>query len=168
VVAGDVAVAIFGPSGGTLIAALALLVVLASVNGNVFVTPRVVFAMARDGLLPPSLARVNRGGSPWPAVLVVGAAASVLAISGTFEVLLAIAIVLVMVLDGVTAAALVVLRRREPAAPFRVPVFHAVVFGFIAIYAALLAVSIVDDPSLAVTAGTFVAAAAAFSVLAVR
>src|SRR5258705_55772 len=50
-VAADVAVAIFGEHGGTLVAALALLVVLASLNGNLFVTPRVVFALARDWLL---------------------------------------------------------------------------------------------------------------------
>src|SRR5262249_45062479 len=54
-VAGDVAVAILGDRGGAVIAALALLVVLASINGNVFVTPRVVFAIARDGLLPRAL-----------------------------------------------------------------------------------------------------------------
>lgn len=59
-VAGDVAQAIFGARGGTLMTALALLVVLASLNGNLFVTPRVVFGLSRDGLGPLALSRVNR------------------------------------------------------------------------------------------------------------
>ena len=39
-------------------------VLLACLNGNLFVTPRVVFGLARDGLAPRALARVNRGGTP--------------------------------------------------------------------------------------------------------
>src|SRR2546422_1901287 len=40
-VPGDVAAAVSGAGGGALVAALALLVVVASLNGNLFVTPRV-------------------------------------------------------------------------------------------------------------------------------
>jgi len=138
-------------------------VALASINGNVFVTPRVVFAIARDGLAPPILARINRGGSPWAALLVVGAVAIALAVTGTFEQLLSLAIVLVLVTDGVTALALVVLRRREPAAPFRVPAFSLVTGAFIAIYGALLAVGVVDDPTLAAYAGAVIGGAAALA-----
>src|SRR5216117_3301029 len=50
-VAGDAAAAIFGTNGNLVITVLALLVVLASFNGNVFVTPRVLFGLARDGLV---------------------------------------------------------------------------------------------------------------------
>ena len=59
-VAADVATTIFGAPGGLMIAAVALVVTLASLNGNIFVTPRVLFGLARDGLAPASLARVNR------------------------------------------------------------------------------------------------------------
>jgi basic amino acid/polyamine antiporter, APA family len=159
-VAGDVAVAILGDRGGAVIAALALLVVLASINGNVFVTPRVVFAIARYGLLPRALARVNRGGSPGAAVLVVGAAALGLAITGTFEQLLGLSITLVLVIDGATALALVRLRRRSPGAAFSVPAFPVVAGGFIGVYAALLAAAAVDDPRRALVAGGILAAAA--------
>lgn len=147
-VAGDVAVAILGDRGGAVIAALALLVVLASINGNVFVTPRIVFAIARDGLLPRALAGVNRGGSPWAAVLVVGAAS------------LGLAITLVLVIDGATALALVRLRRRSPGAAFSVPAFPVVAGGFIGVYAALLAAAAADDPQRALVAGGILAAAA--------
>src|SRR5206468_3240183 len=72
-VAADVATAIVGARAGAVVAGLALLVVLASLNGNIFVTPRVLFGLAREGLAPGALARVNRGGTPWGAMLLVGA-----------------------------------------------------------------------------------------------
>src|SRR5207245_3985778 len=72
-VPGDVAAAVSGAGGGALVAALALLVVVASLNGNLFVTPRVIFGMAREGLAPAALAGVDRGGTPWGATLRVWA-----------------------------------------------------------------------------------------------
>ena len=58
-VAGDAAEAIFGRRAGAVMSGLALLVVLASLNGNLFVTPRVIFGLSRDGLGPRVLSRVN-------------------------------------------------------------------------------------------------------------
>src|SRR5574341_923076 len=136
-VAGDVAQAIFGAKGGTVMAALALLVVLASLNGNVFVTPRVIFGLARDGLAPSVFARVNAGGTPWVAMLLVGATAIALAAKGTFEKLLGLAITLILVVDGAMVLALVRLRRRHPDAPFRVPLYPLVPLLFAGVYAAL-------------------------------
>jgi len=137
-VAGDVAAAIFGAKGGTIIAVVALLVVLASLNGNIFVTPRVIFGLARDGLGPAALARVNAGGTPWAAMLLVGGVSMALAATGTFNQLLALAIVLILVIDGLTVAALFRLRARQPEAPFRVPFYPFVPALFIAVYGALL------------------------------
>jgi APA family basic amino acid/polyamine antiporter len=136
-VAGDVAGAIFGARGGSLVAILALLVVLASLNGNIFVTPRVLFGLARDGLGPRLLARVNPGGTPWAAMLLVGLFSMLLAASGTFVQLLSIAIVLILVIDAVAVAALFRLRARQPEAPFRVPYYPWVPAIFIGVYAAL-------------------------------
>lgn len=137
-VAGDLAAAVFGETGAAVVAVLALLVVLASLNGNVFVTPRVFFGLARDGLAPSGLARVNRGGTPWSAMLLVGGVAVALAATGTFEQLLAFAIVLVLVVDGVAALALFVLRTRRAHAPFRVPLYPVLPAVFVAVYAVLL------------------------------
>src|SRR5881628_49243 len=81
---GDVAATLTGARGGTVVAALAVLVVLASLNGNIFVTARVIFGLARDGLGPRALALVNRGGTPWVAMLLVGVVTIALAASGTF------------------------------------------------------------------------------------
>ena len=134
-VPGDVVSALFGAGGGTLVAGLALLVVLASLNGNVFVTPRVIFG----------LARVNTGGTPWAAMLLIGAVSTALAVTGTFERLLGLAIALVLVIDSWTVLALLRLRARTPLAPFRVPLYPLVPAVFLLVYAALFVGMAVAD-----------------------
>src|SRR5438132_484908 len=84
-----------------------------------------------------ALARVNRGGTPWVAMLVVGAVAVGLTATGTFEKLLGLAIAEVLVIDGLTVAALFPLRAREPRAPFSVPGYPAVPILFIGVYLVL-------------------------------
>jgi basic amino acid/polyamine antiporter, APA family len=151
-VAADVATAILGASGGAVVAALALLVVLASLNGNVFVTPRVLFGLARDRLAPARLAEVNAGGTPWVAMLLVGAVAIALATTGTFEWLIGLAIVWILVIDGWAVLALFRLRRREPIAPFRVPLYPWVPLALFAVYGALFVGTAVAQPVLIVEA----------------
>ncbi len=158
-VAADVATAILGAQGGAAVAGLALLVVLASLNGNVFVTPRVLFGLARDGLAPAALARVNSGGSPWTAMLLIGAFAIALAATGTFEWLIGLAIVLILVIDSLTVLALFRLRAREPAAPFGVPGYPLVPVLFLAVYFALLVGTAVAQPQLVAVAVAVLGAA---------
>jgi APA family basic amino acid/polyamine antiporter len=158
-VAADAAAAIFGARGEAVIAALALIVVLASLNGNVFVTPRVLFGMAREGLAPAVLARVNRGGTPWVAMLVVGAVALGLAATGTFGDLLSLAIVLILLIDGFVVAALFRLRARAPEAPFLVPLFPALPVLFLLIYAALFVGTALAQPLVVVKAAAVLVAA---------
>jgi amino acid transporter len=151
-VAADVAIAILGASGGAVVAALALLVVLASLNGNVFVTPRVLFGLARDRLAPPALANVNAGGTPWVAMLLVGGVAIALAATGTFERLISLAIVWILVIDGWAVLALFRLRRREPIAPFSVPLYPWVPLALFGVYGALFVGTAVAQPMLIVQA----------------
>jgi APA family basic amino acid/polyamine antiporter len=166
-VAGDVAEAIFGARAGTLMAALALLVVLASLNGNLFVTPRVVFGLARDGLGPPALARVNAGGSPSTAMVLVGVVSAALAATGTFENLLSLAIIFVLITDGFMVLVLFRLRARTPQAPFRVPLYPAVPLVFLATYAALFVGAVLQQPGVsAVAVASLIATYALYSLTA--
>ena len=146
-VPGDVIAAVVGPRAGGAIAGLALLVLLAGLNGNLFVTPRVLFGLSRDGLGPASLARVNAGGTPAPAMLLVGGVSLLLAASGTFERLLSLAIVLVLVTDGFMVLVLFRLRARRAAAPFRVPLYPAVPLAFLSVYALLLIGALWQQPA---------------------
>ena len=146
-VPGDVIAAVVGPRAGGAIAGLALLVLLAGLNGNLFVTPRVLFGLSRDGLGPASLARVNAGGTPAPAMLLVGGVSLLLAASGTFERLLSLAIVLVLVTDGFMVLVLFRLRARGAAAPFRVPFYPAGPLAFLSVYALLLIGALWQQPA---------------------
>jgi basic amino acid/polyamine antiporter, APA family len=145
-VPGDVIAAVLGARAGGVIEALALLVLLASLNGNLFVTPRVLFGLSRDGLGPATLARVNRGGTPGPAMLVIGVVALLLAATGTFERLLSLAIVLVLATDGFMVLVLFRLRAQTATAPFRVPLYPAVPLAFLSVYALLLAGALWQQP----------------------
>ncbi len=145
-VAGDVAEAIFGARAGTLMAALALVVVLASLNGNVFVTPRVVFGLARDGLAPSLLTRVNAGGTPWTSMILVASVAIALAATGTFEKLLALAIALVLVIDGFMVLVLFRLRRMGGRAVFHVPLYPYLPLALLLIYVALFLGAAAQQP----------------------
>ncbi len=138
-VAEDLVAAIFGGRAGTVMAALALLVVLGSLNGNLFVTPRVVFGLSRDGLGPAALGRVNAGGTPSTAMVLVSVVAMILLATGSFERLLSLAIVFILLTDAFMVAVLLRLRAREPEAPFHVPLYPLLPLLFALIYLLLFA-----------------------------
>jgi len=75
-------------------------------------------------LAPGAFARVNAGGTPWVAMLAVGVFAIALAATGTFELLLGLAIIQVLLIDSWAVVALFRLRARDGPArsAFRVPV----------------------------------------------
>ena len=151
-VAGDAAEAMFGPRAGAVMSALALLVVLASLNGNLFVTPRVVFGLSRDGLGPRVLSRVNAGGTPWTALLLVAVVAALLAATGTFERLLSLAITFILVTDGFMVVVLFRLRAARPSAPFRVPLYPLVPLLFLGTYVLLLVGALIQQPGITLAA----------------
>jgi len=116
--AGAAAEAVFGPRGATVIGVVAILSLLASVNGNTLTAPRVIYAMSRDRLFWRGASRVNRGGTP-TASLALSTAAAVLMIvfSGTIQgVLAALAFFFVTNL-ALVFLSVFVLRRREPETP---------------------------------------------------
>jgi len=151
-VAGDVAAAIFGARAGTLMAGLALVVVLASLNGNVFVTPRVVFGLARDGLAPRLLTRVNAGGTPWTAMILVACLATALAATGTFEKLLSLAIALILIIDGFMVLVLFRLRRLGGRSVFHVPFYPYAPLALLLTYAALFLGAVLQQPQVTAVA----------------
>src|SRR2546427_795391 len=69
----------------------------------------------------------------------VGGVAIALAATGTFELLIGLAIVLILVIDGLAIVALFRLRAREGAAPFSVPWYPIVPLLLHVVYGALLA-----------------------------
>jgi APA family basic amino acid/polyamine antiporter len=92
---------------------------------------------------------VSAGGTPWTALLLVGAVSMALAATGTFERLLSFAIQLVLLTDGFMVLVLFRLRRRAAAAPFRVPLYPLLPAAFLSLYTVLFVVAARAQPLLA-------------------
>ena len=112
-----------GPAGQRFTAIVAILTTAATANAVLVVTSRVSFAMARDGLLPGALARVQtRTGAPWVSVLLNGVLLALVALAGSVELAAAVGGFLYVLHFLFTLVALVQLRRRGgPVPAFRVP-----------------------------------------------
>jgi basic amino acid/polyamine antiporter, APA family len=83
--AADTMRALLGPSGGTFIAAGIAISTFGFLDLVILVTPRVLQAMAADGVFFPSLARLHpRYRTPTRAILLEAAWAVVLTLTGTF------------------------------------------------------------------------------------
>lgn len=104
--------------GGSLPAILfaigAMAAVTGVINAGVMSAPRVIFALARDKLLPGFFTSVNRGGSPDMATLMTALATIALAMTGSFALIFG----LIALMDTVGAvlidSSIFVLRRKEP------------------------------------------------------
>jgi APA family basic amino acid/polyamine antiporter len=123
-VAADAMKLVVGPIGGSIIAVVILCSIAGAANGNVLTAPRVFFAMAKDGLFFPKLAAVHpKFLTPHVSILATGAWAAVLSLSGTFEQLATYVIFGQWIFFGLTAGAVMVLRRTRPdlARPYRTP-----------------------------------------------
>ncbi len=118
-----IAQVVFGPGGATVMAVLILFSTFGCNNGLILAGARVTYAMAQDGLFFRHAGRLNRHGVPGIALLVQGAWASVLCLSGTYGQLLDYVVFAVLLFYILTVGALFVLRRRRPQAerPTRAP-----------------------------------------------
>lgn len=116
-VAADAAARLVGPAGATAITVAAMLSILGFVNVVILATPRVFFAMARDGLFLEAAARVHpRWRSPHVAIAVMGAWAIVLLLvsGGDVDLLLGAVVFADWIFFGLGAASVFVLRRTRP------------------------------------------------------
>jgi APA family basic amino acid/polyamine antiporter len=115
--AADAAMLVFGRYGRQFILLISVVGVLSTINAGLMLTPRILFSMARDGLLPQSVTSVNQGGTPTVALLLCWFAGILLILTGTFESLVAIASILFVAIYLPVFASLLVLRRKEPDLP---------------------------------------------------
>jgi amino acid transporter len=86
------AMAHLGPGFRVLMLAGTAFAMLGMIAGDILGTPRMLFAFARDGLLPGSLGRVHpRTHTPYVAILSYAALAMILALTGSFAELAVLA-----------------------------------------------------------------------------
>jgi APA family basic amino acid/polyamine antiporter len=117
----DVADVAFGPNGKIVMTVFAIVALLSILNSNLMAGPRIIFAMARDGLFFKKAAEVNEGGTPAVALGTSILFGVPLILLGSFDTLLAINAFTFILLYLSGFVALIVLRRREPdlERPFR-------------------------------------------------
>ncbi len=109
-----VAAIVFGKMGTLFIIAVTVLSMLGTLSGEILSVPRVLFAGARDGLMPKPLGKVHpRFNTPHIAIWIYTAIGFIMAVSGGFKQLaiLASASMLLMYLGVVLAT--IKLRRKE-------------------------------------------------------
>ena len=121
---GDCAERALGGPGRTIIIVAAIVSTLGYVSGDMLATPRLLFAFARDGLLPARFGAVHaRFRTPYVAIIAYAVAACALAASGSFRMLAVLSAVGILLVDLACCLAVLELRRRDlraERAPFRV------------------------------------------------
>jgi APA family basic amino acid/polyamine antiporter len=155
-IAADALAAAVGPSGAAIVSALILMSILGSANANILTAPRVFFAMAKDGLFFARAGAVHpRYRTPHVAIVAMGAWTAVLAMSGTFEQLLAYVVFGLWLFFGLTVGAVLILRRTRPdlPRPVRVWGFPATPIVFLASTVFIAVSALVTGPRNAI-AGT--------------
>ena len=124
---------IFGGYSSQIVTSIMLVSLLGIINASFLFTPRVMFALSRDGLFFRSGAMVNAGGTPTTALLITTVVAIMLAGIGSFDKLFAFTALFSVLVDVAAFGTIFVLRWREPdlPRPFRArgyPVLPAIVF----------------------------------------
>ena len=159
-VAADAIGTILGPVAGAVVSALILVSIFSALNGLVLTTPRMYYAMARDGLFFKRLASVHpRFGTPAFAIVTLTVWGGLLAASGTFSQLLTYAVFTGWIFYALGAVAVMVLRRSEPNAvrPFRVPGYPVTPLLFVVAAVLLVLNTIVTQPGISAIGLGFVA-----------
>jgi basic amino acid/polyamine antiporter, APA family len=104
----------FGKWGPVIIIAVTAVAMLGTLGGDILCVPRILFAGARDGLLPKPLAKVHpRFATPHIAIAFYAALGFLLAISGGFKQLATIASASVLIIYLGVALAAIKLRKKD-------------------------------------------------------
>jgi len=130
------AVRTFWGTGGVMFISLLILVTtLGCTNASILTGARPYYAMAREKLFHPGIAKINNANVPSNSLLWQGIWASVLVLSGSFDQLTDMLIFAVFIFYGATTLGVFILRHRMPDAhrPYKVwgyPVVPAIFILF--------------------------------------
>jgi basic amino acid/polyamine antiporter, APA family len=154
-VAADVAQQLVGPAGVAFVSLVVMISTFGGLNGSMFTGPRILFAMADDGMLFRVLARVHpRFRTPSVAISFVALMAAIFVLLGTFEQLADAFVTAIVPFYALAVASVFAFRRRSDYnPPFRVPFYPVVPALFIVSTVMLLGNAIVDPGSRWATLG---------------
>ena len=142
-IAAEAASRALGPAGEAFVAVAILISTFGCVNGLTLAGPRVVYAMARDGLFFKKMGEIHaQYRTPARALVLHGVVAAALTLTGTYSDLLTLTAFSSLLFNILTVVGLFVLRRREPGLqrPYRavgypvLPALYVVVSAFFLVY----------------------------------
>lgn len=148
-VAADAVTVVLGSTAGSLVAMMIIVSMFSAAHSVVITSPRVYFAMARDGVFFGKLAEVHpRFGTPAFAIITSCIWAAVLAATGTFEQLLTYVVFVGWIFYALGAAAVIALRIKRPEVPrpFRVPGYPVTPLLFVLAAIATVGNQVVEQP----------------------
>src|ERR1700682_2858587 len=140
---------VLGNISGKMVAVTILISMCSAASDIMHTSPRVCYAMARDGLFFKRLSDVHpRFGTPAFAVIAATVWAAVLAVTGTFQQLLTYVVFVGWIFYALAAASIFVYRQRLPDAerPYRVPGYPFTPLAFVVAAVALVVNTIVSQP----------------------
>ena len=147
-VAADTMLALFGRAGVALVSIFVMISSFSSLNGSMLASPRVFFAMADDGLLFPTIAKVHpRYRTPYVAIILAAVLGIALVMSRSFERLTDTFVLAIWPFYALGVAAIYRLRRSAPelARPYRAIGYPVVPALFVISVAAFVVNSLVND-----------------------
>jgi APA family basic amino acid/polyamine antiporter len=131
--------ALFGRTGAFVFTFVVVVAVVGSLASFTMAAPRVYFAMARDRVFLPSVARLHpRFDTPARAIIIQAALAALLVLFGNFNDIIAYFFFAAVLFIAVAVAGLFVLRRNSPPASFMTPLYPTTPILFLLLSALLL------------------------------
>mgnify|MGYP000633917864 CR=1 FL=1 len=116
---------IFGSWGAKMLLIAGVVSIFATLSGDILVTPRVIFASARDGNLPKILTKVHpKYKTPYISVIFFSVLLGLIAMSGTFKPLAVLASGSILLVYAGVSLAVIRLRQRDgepPEGQFKIP-----------------------------------------------
>jgi len=156
-VAADVAQRVIGTGGVAFVATVVMISTFGTLNGSMITGPRVLFAMANDGMLFAPLGRVHpKYQTPSISIVVVTLIGVLFVLLGTFEQLADAFVTAIVPFYALAVASVFVLRKRPGYDPsYRVPLYPIVPALFIVSTIMLFVNAVVDPTSRWPTLGVF-------------
>lgn len=140
---------IFGGSGAHAVSIAAMISIFAALNGSILSGSRVPYAAAREGYFFAPVGRVNPiHRTPGVSIVLLSLWACLLVLSGKYDDLFNLVIFASWILYGMTAAAVIVLRRKRPdlPRPYRTIGYPAVPLLFVVASVVLVVSTLIDRP----------------------
>ena len=154
-VAADVAERLMGPAAVVFVAVAVMVSTFGTLNGSMLTGPRILFAMAADGLLFRPIAKVHpKFETPWVAIWTTASLGIAFVLVRTFEQLADAFVTAIVPFYALGVAAIFPLRRRADYDPsYRVPLYPITPILFVVATIFLLANAIIDPSSRWATLG---------------